>query len=114
MNYLFCLLMSQPSEGGATGGGSMTLIFILLLILIFYFFMIRPQQKKQKQVEQYRSKLAKGDKIITIGGLHGKIVDVQEKVFVIEIADGVKITIEKAAVNVDENEAKKAAKEEKK
>lgn len=112
MNNLLVLLMSQPTEGqgGAMGNGFFTLIFILLLILIFYFFMIRPQQKKQKQIEEYRSKLSKGDKIITIGGLHGKIVDVQEKVFVIEIADGVRISIEKAAVAVDENEAKNASK----
>lgn len=110
MNNLLFLLMA-PAEGqGAAGGGSMTLIFILLLLLIFYFFMIRPQQKKQKQIEEYRSKLSKGDKIITIGGLHGKITDVQEKVFVIEIADNVKITIEKAAVAIDENEAKNAQK----
>lgn len=111
MNNLLVLLMSQPAEGqGAMSNGSFTLIFILLLILIFYFFMIRPQQKKQKQIEEYRSKLSKGDKVITIGGLHGKIVDVQEKVFVIEIADNVRITIEKAAVAVDENEAKNANK----
>lgn len=111
MNNLLFLLMA-PAQGGQGGAsnGSFTLIFILLLILIFYFFMIRPQQKKQKQIEEYRSKLSKGDKIITIGGLHGKITDVQEKVFVIEIADGVKITIEKAAVAVDENEAKNAQK----
>lgn len=110
MNNLLFLLMAPAQDGQGAGGGSMTLIFILLLLLIFYFFMIRPQQKKQKQIEEYRSKLAKGDKIVTIGGLHGKIVDVQEKVFVIEIADGVKITIEKAAVAVDENEAKNAQK----
>ena len=109
MNNLLFLLMA-PADGQAAGSGSMTLIFILLLLLIFYFFMIRPQQKKQKQIEEYRSKLTKGDKIITIGGLHGKIVDVQEKVFVIEIADGVKITIEKAAVAIDENQAKNAQK----
>ena len=111
MNNLLFLLMAPADNGqGAAGGGSMTLIFILLLLLIFYFFMIRPQQKKQKQIEEYRNHLSKGDKIITIGGLHGKITDVQEKVFVIEIADGVKITIEKAAVAVDENEAKNAQK----
>lgn len=107
MNNLLFLLMSQPDGQGA-GNGTMTLIMILALILIFYFFMIRPQQKKQKQIEEYRNQLTKGDKIITIGGLHGKITDVQEKVFVIEIADGVKITIEKAAVAIDESEAKKA------
>ena len=110
MNNLLFLLMAPADNGQGAGGGSMTLIFILLLLLIFYFFMIRPQQKKQKQIEEYRSKLSKGDKIITIGGLHGKITDVQEKVFVIEIADGVKITIEKAAVAIDENEAKNAQK----
>ena len=110
MNNLLFLLMAPADGQGAAGSGSMTLIFILLLLLIFYFFMIRPQQKKQKQIEEFRSKLAKGDKVITIGGLHGKIVDVQEKVFVIEIADGVKITIEKSAVAVDENEAKNAQK----
>ena len=110
MNNLLFLLMAPADNGQGAGGGSMTLIFILLLLLIFYFFMIRPQQKKQKQIEEYRSKLSKGDKIITIGGLHGKITDVQEKVFVVEIAVGVKITIEKAAVAVDENEAKNAQK----
>ena len=110
MNNLLFLLMAPAENGQGAGGGSMTLIFILLLLLIFYFFMIRPQQKKQKQIEEYRSQLTKGDKIITIGGLHGKITDVQEKVFVIEIADGVKITIEKAAVAIDEKEAKNAQK----
>lgn len=110
MNNLLFLLMAPAQEGQPAGGGSMTLIMILLLLLIFYFFMIRPQQKKQKQIEEYRSKLTKGDKIITIGGLHGKITDVQEKVFIVEIADGVKITVEKAAVAVDENEAKNAQK----
>lgn len=111
MNNLLFLLSASAQDGqGAAGGMGPTLIMILLLILIFYFFMIRPQQKKQKQIEDYRSKLAKGDKIITIGGLHGKIVDIKDNVFVIEIADGVKITIEKAAVAVDENETKNAQK----
>lgn len=108
MNNLLFLLMA-PTDGQG-GGMTSTLIMIGLILLIFYFFMIRPQQKKQKQIEEFRSKLSKGDKIITIGGLHGKITDVQEKVFVIEIADGVKITIEKAAVAIDENEAKNAQK----
>ena len=110
MNNLLFLLMAPAQDGQPAGGGSMTLIMILLLLLIFYFFMIRPQQKKQKQIEEYRSKLTKGDKIITIGGIHGKITDVQEKAFVVEIADGVKITVEKAAVAVDENDAKNAQK----
>ena len=110
MNNLLFLLMAPAPDGQGAGGGSMTLLLIIGMLLIFYFFMIRPQQKKQRQIEEYRSKLAKGDKVVTIGGLHGKITDVQEKVFVIEIADGVRITIEKAAVAIDENAAKNAEK----
>jgi preprotein translocase subunit YajC len=75
--------------------------------LIFYFFMIRPQQKKQKQIQQFRDNIKKGDSIITIGGIHGKVVDVKENTFVIEVADNVKMTIEKAAVAIDGNETKK-------
>lgn len=92
------------------GGGSMTLLFILLIIVIFYFFMIRPQQKKQKQVEEFRKGLQKGDKVTTIGGIHGKIVDVKENTFVIEIANDVRIEIEKAAISIDDNQLKNAEK----
>ncbi|HPE39527.1 MAG TPA: preprotein translocase subunit YajC [Bacteroidales bacterium] len=108
MNIQSILLFAQPAAEGAKGGGSYTmLIFLGLMILIFYFFMIRPQQKKQKQVQQFRENLKKGDKIVTIGGIHGKITDVQEGTFTIEVADNVKITIEKAAVAIDGNETKK-------
>ena len=93
---------------GAKGGsGYFMLIFLGLMILVFYFFMIRPQQKKQKQVQQFRENLKKGDKVVTIGGIHGKISDVQEGTFTIEIADNVKITIEKPAVAIDGNDTKK-------
>ena len=87
----------------------MTLIFILLLILIFYFFMIRPQQKRQKQVEEFRKNLQKGDKVTTVGGIHGKIREIKETTFVIEIAHDVCIEIEKAAINVDESQTKAQA-----
>ena len=108
MNIQSILLFAQPAANGAKGGGGYSmLIFLGLMILIFYFFMIRPQQKKQKQVQQFRENLKKGDKVVTIGGIHGKISDVQEGTFTIEIADNVKITIEKAAVAIDGNETKK-------
>ncbi len=89
----------------------MTLIFILLIILIFYFFMIRPQQKRQKQVEEFRKNLQKGDKVTTIGGIHGKIREIKDATFVIEIAHDVCIEVEKAAINVDESAAKSKATE---
>ena len=108
MNIQSILLLAQPAANGAKGGsGYSMLIFLGLMILVFYFFMIRPQQKKQKQVQQFRENLKKGDKIVTIGGIHGKISDVQEGTFTIEIADNVKVTIEKAAVAIDGNDTKK-------
>ena len=108
MNIQSILLFAQPAANGAKGGrGYSMLIFLGLMIFVFYFFMIRPQQKKQKQVQQFRENLKKGDKVVTIGGIHGKISDVQEGTFTIEIADNVKITIEKAAVAIDGNDTKK-------
>ena len=108
MNIQSILLFAQPAANGAKGGsGYSMLIFLGLMILVFYFFMIRPQQKKQKQVQQFRENLKKGDKVVTIGGIHGKITDVQEGTFTIEIADNVKVTIEKAAVAIDGNDTKK-------
>ena len=103
MNFLqFLLLAQQPQDGEkGSGGGWSTLIMIGAIILVFYFFMIRPQQKKQKQMTNFRDALKRGDKIVTIGGIHGKITDVQEGTFIIEVEDGTKLRIEKAAVAVD-------------
>ncbi len=107
MNNLF-LLMAQPAEGQASGGGSwQMLIFFVAIILIFWLFMIRPQQKKQKKVQEAREALKRGDHVVTIGGIHGKISDVQDTTFIIEVEDGVKLKVEKAAIAIDENEANK-------
>lgn len=83
---------------GAAGGAS-TLIFIVLLLAIFYFFMIRPQQKQQKQMEEFRNSLSKGDKVTTVGGIHGKIVGIKDNTFQIEISRDVVIEVEKTAIN---------------
>ena len=106
------LPLLQASGQPAGGGMSMTLFMILLIIVIFYFFMIRPQQKRQKQMEEFKKSLEKGDKVTTIGGIHGKICDVKEKTFVIEIANDVRIEVDKAAIAIDEAQLK-AKKEEK-
>jgi preprotein translocase, YajC subunit len=87
------------------------IFFIGLIIVVFYFFMIRPQQKKQKQVANFRDALAKGDKIVTIGGIHGKIISKEETTFVIEVEDGTKLRIDKNAVAIDANEATKKKEE---
>ena len=104
MNFLQFLLMAPANADGKSGGSGMTMLLMIGgIILVFYFFMIRPQQKKQKQMQNFRDALKRGDKIITIGGIHGKITDVQEGTFIIEVEDGTKLKIEKAAVAIDPN-----------
>jgi len=99
------LVLLQAAQGGAAasgdpnaGAGMMNILMIVGLIAIFYFFMIRPQQKKQKEVRKFRESLVKGKKVITAGGIIGKIVSVEEKFLLLEIADGVRIRIDKGSV----------------
>lgn len=96
MNILNTLLF-MPQEGSESGG-LMSFLPLILIVVVFYMFFIRPQMKKSKEQKQYREALKKGDKIVTIGGIHGKITDVKETSFVIEIANNVIVTIEKSAV----------------
>lgn len=74
---------------------------LILIIVVFYFFMIRPQLKKSKDQKKFRENIKVGDKIVTIGGIHGKISDVQETTFMITVEGGVKLKIEKNAVSMD-------------
>ncbi len=83
------------------GGGAMQLVFLVAIIVVFYFFMIRPQVKKQKLEKNFRESLEKGAKIVTIGGIHGRIVEVNEKTFLVEIDSNVKVRLEKSAVSAD-------------
>ena len=111
----FILLFSAPPQGGdqaANGGGSsgmMSIIMIVALIAIFYFFMIRPQSKKQKEIRKFRDAMQKGDKVITAGGIHGKIREIKENVIVLEVDDNVKITIDKSMVYPSANDAAEAS-----
>jgi preprotein translocase subunit YajC len=84
---------------GATGGfGMEELLMFGLIFVVFYFFMIRPQMKKQKEQKQFREALDKGTKIVTIGGVHGKIVEMQDATVTIEVEGGTRLKIEKAAI----------------
>lgn len=74
---------------------------IILIIVVFYFFMIRPQMKKQKDQKKFREDIQKGDKVITIGGIHGKIVEISDRTFIIETEGGNKLKIEKTAVSLE-------------
>ena len=82
-------------------GDYSTLLMFGLMFVVFYFFMIRPQMKKAKDEKKFRSELKKGDKVVTIGGIHGKIAEVKETVLVIEVGEGNRLKIEKTAVSKD-------------
>ncbi|HET9571964.1 MAG TPA: preprotein translocase subunit YajC [Bacteroidales bacterium] len=84
----------------AAGQGSMMsmLLPMLLIFVVFYFFMIRPQNKKQKEIQKARAALKAGDRVVTSGGIFGKIKDVKDDSFIIEISENVRIRVEKSAV----------------
>jgi len=95
-------IFAQAATGGDTGWMSQLLLFGGI-ILIFYFFMIRPQQKKQKDQKKFVEEIKKGDSVITIGGVHGKIFSVDDDIVIVEIDKGVKVTLEKSAISLEQS-----------
>ena len=106
--------MNFLTATAGTGMGS-TLIMMVLMIAIFYFMLIRPENKRKKEAEQMRSSVKKGDKITTIGGITGTVVDVKETRIVLETgADQVRVELEKWAISTNETAAENAKAEAKK
>ena len=103
MNLLYILLFApaQGSEGTSGGNGLLSFLPLILIILVFYLFFIRPQMKKSKEQKKFRENLKKGDKVITIGGLHGKIVEIDETTITLEVGNQVRLTFEKSAIAMD-------------
>jgi preprotein translocase subunit YajC len=95
MKILFILL--QAAEGGDTW---MSLLPLFLILVVFYFFFIRPQTKKNKELKKFREAIKKGDKVITIGGIHGKVAEVKENTLILEVGNQIKLTVEKSAVSM--------------
>lgn len=99
MNQLLILMAPQAGQGS---GGIMSFLPLIAIVVVFYFFMIRPQMKKAKDQKKYIEALKKGDKILTIGGIYGKIVEIRDDATIImEIEDGSKMKISKNAVSQD-------------
>src|SRR5690348_12931721 len=98
MNLATIFLMTA----NGTGAGGFQFVFIGLMILIFWLFMIRPQAKKQKQQKDFLAKMQKGDKIVTIAGIHGTVNKINDDgTMIIEISPGSYIKIEKSAISMD-------------
>lgn len=90
----------------ATGGsGLVSFLPMILIIIVFYFFMIRPQMKKAKDHKKYIEELKKGDKVVTSAGIHGRIVDINDTTFLIEVEGGTKIRFDKSAISLDASKA---------
>lgn len=95
MNTLNSMVLLQSEAGG---GGLSGMLMIVAMIVIFYFFMIRPQSKKQKEIKKAREAMKTGDKVVTAGGIHGKIKEISDLTINMEVAPGVTIKVDKASV----------------
>jgi preprotein translocase subunit YajC len=89
------LLQANPATGSQT---LMSVVPFVLIIAIFYFFIIRPQNKKQKETQKMIDALKKGDKVVTIGGIHGLVSQTKEKTVIIKVDEGVKIEVNRSAI----------------
>ncbi|MDE6339345.1 MAG: preprotein translocase subunit YajC [Muribaculaceae bacterium] len=88
-------ILLQAANGGNNWSG---ILMIVAMIAIFYLFMIRPQQKKQKKLKEERDAMKSGDRVMTAGGIHGKIKEVKDTTMLIEVAPGVSIKVDKGSV----------------
>ena len=106
-------ILLQAAAAPAGQNGWTSILMIVLMFVVIYFFMIRPQQKRQKEIKKFRESIKAGDKVITAGGIYGKVKDVKETTITLEIAYNVRITIDKNSVYanaVDSNSAAEATK----
>ena len=112
---LYFLETTTGTTDAAAGGGMSMIVMLIAMIAVFYFMMIRPENKRKKEAEAMRSALKVGDKITTIGGVVGTVVDVKDDKFVIETsADRVRVEFAKWALSTNETGAERAKEEAKK
>ena len=97
---MFAILQAVPAAGQQGGGWSMW-IMLALIFVVMWFFMIRPQKKQQKELQNFRDSLKKGDKVVTIGGIYGTVAEIKEDSVLIEVDHNVKIRVSKQALVKD-------------
>ena len=103
MNYFNYILMAQPAEGQESNPLGMFLPLIAILV-IFWVFMIRPQAKRQKELRKFRESLQKGDKVITTGGIYGKVTSIKDNAVIIQVDENTKLTVDKNSIIKDSSD----------
>ena len=96
---MFTFLQAAPAA--QQGGGLSMWVMLALIFVIMWLFMIRPQRKQQKELENFRNSLKKGDKVVTIGGIYGTVAEIKEESVLIEVDNNVKIRVSKQALVKD-------------
>lgn len=95
MYLLSIFLQAAPASSGS---GMQGILMMVLIFVVFYFFMIRPQQKRQKEIKKQREAMKTGDAVVTSGGIYGKVRDIKDNTVTIEIAENVRIKVDKNSV----------------
>jgi preprotein translocase subunit YajC len=93
--------MGQPAGAGGQTNPLVTFLPLILVFVVFYFFMIRPQMKKQKETTNYRNSLKKGDKVVTTGGLYGRVYEVKDNYVTLDVGGDIKLKVDKNALLKD-------------
>lgn len=107
MNYL-ALSYLQAQGAGQAGGGMTMLLMLALIFVVMWLFMIRPQQKRQKELNNFRNSLKKGDKVVTVGGIYGTVLEVNENKVMLEVDKDVRIKVDKASLVKDFSDTQQA------
>jgi preprotein translocase subunit YajC len=100
-NFAYLFLMGQPTGAAGQTNPLVSFLPLILVFVVFYFFMIRPQMKKQKEMNNYRSSLKSGDKVITTGGLYGRVKEVKDNYAIIDVGGDIRLKIDKNALLKD-------------
>ncbi len=98
MNLLSILLQAPGATGGSGASSYTGILMMVLIFVVFYFFMIRPQSKRQKEIKKQREAMQPGDRVVTSGGIYGKVKEIKDTTVIIEIAENVRIKVDKNSV----------------
>lgn len=100
-NYIISFFLVQPTGAAGSTNPLVSFLPLILVFVVFYFFMIRPQMRKQKELSNYRNSLKKGDKVVTTGGIYGRIIEVKDNIVMMDVGGDVKLRIDKSALLKD-------------